>query len=254
MTTKQTVVDYEIVVPSRGRAAGLCHILDVLPSAIISVDEREKSEYSKHVPLKRLRLHPPTATLGEVRQLIIDYSKFECVVMIDDDFDFVVSMTGRKPRRIIDADAIIRIIENTINCAADIGVCLFSWSRMPNPLHYMSCDPLSFVALASNAWGVIGRKFKVDPTLNLCESVDLTMQNLLHNRIVLHDRRFYFDCGPIWAGAGGLQGIRTSAGELDEKTKMAQRWGRCLCLNKKKKGGTTGMSIAVKRKSAFATN
>jgi hypothetical protein len=94
----------------------------------------------------------------------------------------------------------------------------------------------------------------MDCTLNLCESFDLTLQNLLACRIVIHERRFYFDCGPVWAGRGGLQGIRQSQSELAEKRKMTARWGHYA--NFHSRGGphsVSGMSTAaIKRRNPLA--
>jgi len=244
-------VPYEIVVPSRRRVENMPRILRLLPTATVTVDEREADDYAPHVPADRLLLHAPTETLGQVRQWVLDHREAEAVVMIDDDFRAVVAMPGRKPRRIVEPAAILRIVENAVDVAADLGVALFCWSRMPNPLQFCGHAPASLAALASNAWGVVGREFAVDKALNLCESVDLTLQNLLHRRIVWQDRRFYFDCGGVWAGQGGLQGVRTSDGEAAERRRMARRWGPYLELEAAKKGGTTGMSIRVQRQSAL---
>lgn len=245
------MIDYQIVVPSKGRPGNMAGIMDLLPTAAICVDEREEAAYRDVVPKQKLVLHEPTKTLGQVRQWVLDHWEQECVVMIDDDFRQVVCNVGRRTRRITDPDAIRQVIENAATVSKELDIALFHWSRQPNPRDFKACDPISFKALASNAWGVVGREFKVDTSLNLCESVDLTLQNLLKRRIVFQDRRFYFDCGGVWSGRGGLQSMRTMEGQNDEKRKMAQRWGRYLGLDKKKRRGTTGMSLNVTRRQGL---
>jgi len=245
------VIKYRLVIPSRGRADKIARILALLPTAIVCVDEREHLEYRKAIPVKKLWLHAPTGTLGEVRQWVLDNSQEEAVVMIDDDFRCVRTLVGRRTRKIVDPGAILQIIENGINVAADLGIHLFGWNRCVMLRQFYAYDPLSFGALASGAWGVVGREHAVDVRLNLAESLDLTLTNLLENRIVLHDRRFYFDCGPTWKGTGGLQGIRTSTTEGQEKEWMAEKWGQYVSMERKLQSGGTGMSIRVQRRCSL---
>jgi len=241
-------VKYRLVIPSRRRAGKIAGIMGLLPTAFICVDEREEAEYRQVVPAKRLWLHAPTETLGEVRQWVLDNAPEESVVMVDDDFKWVRTLVGRRTRKIVEPGAILQIIENGITVSADLGIHLFGWQRNANPRDFYGYDPLSFVAVASAAWGVVGREHAVDVRLNLAESLDLTLTNLLENRIVYHDRRFYFDCGPRWKGAGGLQGIRTSDTEGDEKKWMDEKWGQYVSMDQKLKSGGTGMSIRVQRR------
>lgn len=237
-----------LVVPSRKRAGNMERIMRLLPTASICVDEREEADYRRVVPKKKLVLHERTSTLGEVRRWILGHYKERIVVMVDDDFRGVNIWVGRRRRMTRDPGAIAQIIETTAQVADDMNVALFGWGRWSGPRDFQSHDPMMFRCFLSNAWGVIGREFRIDKRLNLCESVDLTLQNLLRRRIVFVDNRYYFDCGEIWGGAGGLQGIRTADGQEWEKKLMQSRWGKHLNLETRKKGGSTGMRILVKRK------
>ena len=113
-------------------------------------------------------------------------------------------------------------------------------------------NPYSFVAPAAGCFGIVGRELRFDEALVTREDVDITLQTLLKNRILLHDRRFYFDFGRTWKGSGGNQGRRTAQVERLDNERIANKWGSYISFSTKDSKGAA-MSIRVKRKSELGT-
>jgi hypothetical protein len=119
------LIDYEILIPSRRMVNNAPKILKLLPTARIYVDERERSEYVAAVGVEKVVVHPPTKNICEVMRHMLTMKRAECVVRIDDDLVSVISMIGRRSKKITDAGAILQIIENGINVAVDLGLKMF---------------------------------------------------------------------------------------------------------------------------------
>jgi hypothetical protein len=248
-----TSPEYTIVVPSRARPGSVPKVLRLLPTAVVCIDDRERDDYAAVTPASQLLLHPPTETIGEVRQWILDEIPGP-VVMIDDDLRDVRPMVGVKRKPITDPDVIRVIIENGVRCATDLGLHLFSWNRNPVPMYFQPNNPIEFAGPCAGAFGVIGRKFRFDTSLIHGEDCDLTMQALLRDRVVLIDNRFYWQFGPVHQGEGGLQQIRTHEKIKADIDKLRKRWGSYLVLDAKpgsqahrKRSRALSMSIRVKR-------
>lgn len=246
-------VTYRIVVPSRARVDNMVQLFSLVPDAYVTVDEREIDDYRAAVPDGRLMPHPPLSTLGAIRQWILDNTPETCVVMLDDDFAGVIALIGRHTRSIKEPAAILKLFENQMQMCVDLGLSLFGFQREPNPMWLNGGNPFSLTAPAYAAIGVVGRKLKYDVSLSQREDLDLTMQALLKERVVLIDRRYYFDFGPVWSGRGGQQGMRTSEREIAETKKMKQRWGEYVQIETANKNGTTGSSIRVPRRQRIVS-
>ena len=98
-------LDMAIVVPSRHRSHNMPTILSLLPTALICIDEREEWEYRLEVPEDRLLFHPPFDGFASVINWCNGAVTSDILVIIDDDFQFVQSMTGehraiRRPEEI----------------------------------------------------------------------------------------------------------------------------------------------------------
>lgn len=239
-----------IVIPSRKRPDNIKHLLPMLPTAFILVDAAEESAYAPIVPKAQLLLHPGLDRISKIRNFALKARNEECVVMIDDDLNCVRALVGRAQRKIVEPDAILAILHSAYNCTRDLGVSLFCFCRDARwaVMKYLPHDPLSLNGPAAGAFGVVGRKVKFDETLVTREDIDLAMQSLMRDRIILHDRRFYFDFGRTWCGAGGNQGRRTKANESADLKAMKERWGAYVAFSNAEHGENTAMSVRVPRK------
>jgi len=253
------VIDYEIWIPSRRRLRQVKRTLTMLPTAKVFVDRREEKEYRQVVGSKRLVLQDPCEGNRAARDMIMDACKASCLVMVDDDLRGVSSLTGRSVRVYREPGPILQIVENMVTIAADLGVKMFCWNRNPLPLQFFACDPIGLTGPLAGAWGMIGRDLRFDRRMFSLEDADLTMQCLLKHRLILCDRRFYWDFGPIWGGKGGNQGLRTAETHAKERAVLAAKWGRYLYVgesrnqigaDRSRKG--LAMSVRVARRSNLA--
>jgi len=244
---------YSIIVPSRQRVGNMERILALLPTARVCVEESEVEAYAQVVPGKKLLAHPPLVGMGAIMQWILEHCKTQVMVNVDDDLRCVRCQVGRRGfRAITEPSAILRIIENSITICEDLGLKLFCWDRQSNPMYFRANDPVALAAPASCSYGIVGRDLAYDTNIVGQQDVDLTLRVLRDHRIVYCDRRFYFDHGDIWGGAGGLQGVRTAATHERDLEIMTRRWGPYLDMGGRKKRGTTGMSLRVRRRSQVA--
>ena len=248
------MIDYVIVIPSKGRSSLVGSTLRLLPTAKVWVDEREANEYGLALPKNQLVLHRPTEGIVQCRnELLTTFSKaHECVVMVDDDLIGIRCLVGRRPRSTTDPHAIRQVIENSITICTDLGIKAFCWNRNPNPMQFLGHDPLAFVPPLAGAWGVIGEPRLADRRLKHQEDLDITMQYLLHDRIIYSDRRWYFDFGATWGNKGGNQAARRFDAEQDDTRLLKQKWGRYIRIEGRKSGTTRRLSIRVKRRSHVA--
>ena len=244
----------EIIVPSRRRPGNMAKLFSLLPAARVLVDKIEEAEYAAVCPPGRLILHPSLDRISKIRNFALDSSDAECVVMADDDLTCVRGLMGSRQRKIVEPEAIARILWNAYQTTSDLNLSLFGFARDVRwaIMAALPHNPYSFVAPAAGCFGIVGKELRFDDMLVTREDVDVTLQALLKQRILLHDRRFYFDFGRTWKGAGGNQGRRTAEVERIDNERIASKWGSYISFSTKDSKGAA-MSIRVKRKSELGT-
>jgi len=253
-------LDYEILVPSRRRVAAAANTLSLVPTAKVYVDEAEADDYARAVGAERVRTHKPLTGMAAIRTAMIRQCTTSAMIMLDDDLRGIVSLLWRRPKRITDPGMILQILENGMNLANDLGLHFFCWSRNPHPAQFKACDPFGLAAPMSQAIVVIGKDIVPDRRLLMYEDVDMSLSALLTDRIVINDRRYYFDFGGCWQGAGGNQGIRTETSDSADRALLGRKWRSHLVFGYGHKGGIGakkhihGMSIRVQRKSPIAAS
>jgi hypothetical protein len=250
-------LDYAIVVPSRKRVHNMPHLLRLLPTGIICVDEREADDYAAAVPFPQLLLHPPMDGLPAVMNWIIATMTEPILVVVDDDLVGVQSNTGAC-RYITDADEILAIIENAARNCQDLGLTTFCFSRTPNTTIIRPDErPIVPTQVVASCRGVMGaarhRKYRTD--MHGRADLDWTMQTLLEDRCIYADVRFYFDFGPIYSGRGGSVGLLTPEVFEASSRALKARWADCLSFKAPawvKKRNVTAMGLRVSRTNKLA--
>jgi hypothetical protein len=225
---KSAWLDYQIVVPSRKRPFNTITLNQLLPTALICVDERERLDYAAHVPLGRLLLHPPMDGAPRVRNWIQDAVRAPCLIMLDDDFVGVQVNVGSR-RYLTDADEILAILENSALACSDLGLSCFCYSRTQN-LTQIDPDytPIKPVQQVFGCFGMMGRARhrKYDESLKSRADLDWTLRTMLDDRCVYADVRFYFDFGTSFTGQGGNTGLVSGDDFLQATRIVRERWGR----------------------------
>lgn len=258
-------LDYQIIIPSRGRVANMPRMLSLLPTAYVSVEECEVDDYVAVLPRERVIPHPKLSGIGPIWHWLLVNLPTRAIAFVSDDLQYVFCLVGRSYRRITDGPAITRIVENGVRLAEDLGVSLFSWGRSAAPLYFMANDPFTVTGVSMDAFIVVGRRIMVDPlTGSRCGDGDLSLQALLVDRVSLQDRRFYWNFGSTWEGKpGGQQGVRTADQDFDSARYLKRKWGQYVEVDQPKKinrilgwkdsGGAT-FAVRVKRHSNLASH
>jgi hypothetical protein len=246
-----------VVVPSRKRSHNMLVLCELLPSALICIDEREVDDYSPVVSADRLLLHPPLKNAPACRNWIVKNVATSIVVMIDDDFVGVQVMVGSH-RFITSADEIMAIIENAARCCADLSLGVFCFAGTQNGMFLRADErPIAPVQPVFRAFGVMGsareRTWRVD--IRGRADADYTLRTLLLDRCVFADTRFFFDCGKTFSGRGGNVGMITPE-QFEESTRELKRtWGRSISFKAPgyvKKREVAVCSIKVSRANKVA--
>jgi hypothetical protein len=249
--------EYQIVVPSRGRAHNMETIRYLLPSSLIAIDERDVEAYAPFVEGSRRLIHPPIDGLPGTINWIMDTVKAPCLVEIDDDFQGIQVNVGSR-RFITDASEILAIIENAMTCCHDLGLTAFCWSRTMNTtIIHPDRRPIVPTQSVCNAFGLMGaaRHRHYDTALLGRADVDWTLRTLLEDRAVYADVRFYFDCGRVFAGRGGNVGLVTPEIFKNSTRQIVERWGKAVSFKTlpfQKNRNTSAVRIAVSRTNKTA--
>lgn len=242
--------DLTIVVPSKGRAMMAARQAStLLPSAFYLVAESEKQEYLlAGIPSKRLWTHPDLYGLARIRNWATKTSPTDVTIQIDDDVSHVCAWPGEHRRVYKDPTDVLHIIANTAQVALEGGAKMFCWSNAGKPLYFRPHDPFGFTGPASRALGTIGKDVVWDEHLVTMVDSDATLAQLLSNRFILSDNRFYFHAEVIFGNAGGMQAIRTNERREADKKVIKRKWGNYLDIDGKSKGGQSKNQIKVERR------
>lgn len=249
---------YAIVVPSRKRVHNMPVIRELLPDAVICIDEREHADYQDAVPPGRLLLHPPMDTAARVRNWIMDEVTTPILVHIDDDFAGVQVLTGSQ-RYITNAEEIRAILDNAARACADLGLTTFCFSGTPNAtIVRPDVRPIMATQPVFRVFGTMGaartRKFRTD--IPGRADLDWTLRTLLLDRCVYADVRFYFDCGPVFTGRGGAVGLITPEQFTAGTRELRKTWGRHVSFKvpgwQKKQNQVASVSLKVVRANKTA--
>lgn len=218
------IEDIAIVIPSKGRPETVEKIYALLPTARFCIAESEVGDYK--IPREKGLLVHPDSLKGIVpkRQWILDVVKEKCVFQCDDDIYEVIALTGYRPRKITDPNAVFRIIMNSASICESLGLGLFGFTSIPKPLYAPDNRPFAFCSVIMGAFGIIGRDLHYDQKLVTREDADITLQGLARYRVNWIDTRFCFN-GEAWDNIGGLQSIRSKEQEERDMAYMKSKWG-----------------------------
>lgn len=242
---------------SRKRAHNMPLIRELLPSALICIDEREGEDYAPHVPAAQLLLHPPMEIAARVRNWLIDAVAAPILVQIDDDFCGVKSLLGSR-RFITNAEEILALIENAVRACKDLGLGVFCWSGTPNiTITHPEMRPIHPTQPVFRAFGIMGharqRKWRTD--LPGRADIDWTLRTLLMDRCIYADVRFFFDCGAVFSGRGGNVGLVSAEAFTNSTRELKRTWGQHISFKAPgfvKKREVASVSIRVSRSNKIA--
>ena len=248
MTEKDYLKKYDIkvVILSRGRYNTITtHKL--LPSYIeVVVPDDEIDLYKEVLENPLIPIPHELEGLGAVRNWCLKNFEEETIIMIDDDIVNCYYLADLKARRIDDGQELLQILINTAVMAKDMGVHCFGYSQT-DIRKFNGTEPFKLNSWVGCVVGVIGRKyefrndkFKVD--------IDFCLQNLLVDRRLFIDNRYYFiqkrDCN-----VGGNSKYRTQEAFNKSVESLKEKWGDYVKVSKRHESNIQ-IKLNVKRRQS----
>jgi hypothetical protein len=219
--------DLQVVIPSRRRVESCSHTVKLFKKPIVCVAEEEKEDY-RDVGAE-LVIHPNEVTgLGRLRQWILDHFKARIIFQCNDDVKSLYCVVGFRPRKIVDPEAIERIILNAANICEGLGISCFSFSPFQDDVRkFRPQKPFSLTRLEGAMLGIIGRKLRYDANVSQFDDVDLSLECCLKERFCWQDSRFAAEHNFITKGGGNTisRGLEKTKRELQY---MKRKWGPYL--------------------------
>ena len=235
-----------VLILSRSRSETI-HTHLLLPDFIeVLVPKSQKEQYAKSIHNPILTCPDDVKGLGMLRNWVLDNFMEETVIMVDDDIRVCICKTGFRTRNITDPLEFLQVMTNIAVMAKDAGCHCFGMSQT-DIRKYNATDPFKLNTWVGCVIGVIGRKyrFRDDP---FKVDIDFTLQNLLVDRIVWVDDRYY--CYQARDNnRGGNAQFRSKEGFEKSVDTLLAKWGRYL--KKKYHQGQIGLSLQVKRKQVI---
>ncbi len=210
----------------------------------VVVPQSQKEEYSLRISNDLITTPDNIIGLGRLRNWCLDLFPEETVIMVDDDITRVYSLTHKHARNLNSAE-IAEIIINAAIMAKDANCRVFGFNQT-DIRKYNGCEPFKLCTWFGGVIGVIGReyrfkddKFKVD--------IDFCLQNLLHNRIVWCDNRYYF-VQKRDNNMGGNSEFRTAEEFRRSVDSLKAKWGNCVKIREDKNSSQIEIRLNVGRR------
>ena len=212
----------------------------VILNPIICVPESEGAKYKEFNDCE-IVTHPDTVKgLNPKRNWICD--TFNDVFMIDDDCARMVRLYDPKDPFIIPIDAGV-ILNQTYELAKQIGVHLFGFNNVPNPIMFDVFEPIKLTGyLLGGAFGVIGwkeSKLWFDTTLVGQDDYWICGLNAYYHRKLVKDGRFAFVFNDTFQNQGGQSNFRTNETEMKDTIYLRKFFGSAINIKKANKKGPT---------------
>jgi len=231
------IVPYMVACPSTKRPENMHRMLEIFPDLQVFVSRHEVDSYVKVVPRGQLNTHDKHGSICAIQNDIIvrcqEEFGYRAFLLIDDDLNRIRSNVWQRPRWYTDPQVIREVVENGINILVDLDLPMFTWIGRENPQWLSNCDLFKANALVMRAWLMYatdrdGGKFpyRTDEGTKTLNDYSISLEILLNSRVVLMDKRWFFDFGSSEKDIGGLQSLRTSEVRRNDENYMRQKWGK----------------------------
>lgn len=228
---------------SRGRA-GKATTLSLLPEWVeVLVPDNEVDEYKSIYPNPILSIPKELCGLGPVRNWVLDNFDNETIIMIDDDIKIIYCITELHARRIRDKGEVMQILINDAVMAKDMGVHVFGYTQT-DIRKFNGTMPFALHGWVGCVIGVIGRKYRFRDDKYKVD-IDFCLQNLLVDRILFIDNRYYFLQNRD-NNVGGNSIFRSKEGFDRSVETLKEKWGDNIKISYHK--SQIRISLNVKRR------
>lgn len=244
--------DWVVVCPTRARADVIGQMTyRFFPSIIYAVSQEDKPVYMETAGIPEDQLMVVESRgITNVMAEIMEKRNEHTVVRVDDDLLDVTVAVGQRYRRYTEEEDLFALIEQGMDVSRDLGLSLFHWGFVRNPMYYSPYEPFTFMnGIAAQIYGINGRSLQYDRSLFVHEDFDLTMQAYLLDRVAWYDHRVIWKFTNPNEGRGGLQGQRTAEREKRSGDRIQEKWGRYL----KRRPMNDGWNFAFTRKNPIVS-
>lgn len=239
-------LDIKVVILSRGRANSIS-TTKLLPSYIeVIVPKSQKADYELKIANPLITTPDDIIGLGSLRNWVLDNFKEYSVIMCDDDINYFYNLSGEKTKRVTDPEEVLQILINTCVMARDAGAKFFGYSQT-DIRKYKGYDPFSMCSWIGTIVGINGRKYRFRKDRYKVD-IDYSLQNLLVERIIWMDNRYYASNNKD-NNTGGNAQFRNEEDYNRSIETLKEKWGDCIKVRDYK--SQKRISINVTRKQAL---
>jgi len=178
--------------------------------------------------------------VGRVRNWILDNSKTDNVLILDDDINYIGRWNGNKLARMSTEDA-YEFIEGGFNLAKQLDVRFWGINIIPDKGAYREYTPFSFNNVVLGPFGgFLNADCRYDETLPLKEDYDMCLQMLNKHRKILRINYAHYVCKQH-TNMGGCADYRTIQKEKEQFDLLQKKWGSKIV--KRDNGSKTNYDI-----------
>ena len=234
----------KIVILSRGRWDSIS-TTKLLPDWIeVVVPESQAEKYAAEIDNPLITTPDSVVGLGMLRNWCLKNFSEESVIMVDDDINHFYRLTGERTEAVTDELEFVQILINTCVMSRDLGAKVFGFFQT-DIRKFRGYDPFSLCCWVGTIIGVNDRKyefrndkFKVD--------IDFCLQNLLVERVVWCDNRYYASNYKDM-NTGGNAEFRSETEYNKSLESLCEKWGDCLKVRKYKNQNRVSLNISRKQ-------
>lgn len=218
-------LDIRVLILSRGRANSIT-TTKLLPEWVeVLVPESQADDYRAKVKNPVITTPDDVIGLGALRNWVLDNFKEHTVIMCDDDINYFYRLTGEKTQRVSDPEEVMQILINTCVMARDAGAKMFGFSQT-DIRKYKGYEPFALCCWIGTIVGVNGRKYRFRNDKYKVD-IDYTLQNLLVERIIWMDSRYYASNNKDNNMGGNAQFRNEDEYNRSIET-LKDKWGDCI--------------------------
>lgn len=238
----------QIVIPSYKRADDCC-TADLIDTSVVFVHEFEKNEYVQKYGLDRVVGIPDDLRgkgMAVIRNYILDNTKDEEVLMLDDDIKQFGYYEKNDYVRFKPEELPV-FFKNNFRMCRELGTRLWGLNLQSDKKFYREYSPISLSSvILGPCFGVIKDKdIRFDDFLGLKEDYDYSLQVLLKYRKILRLNKYHYMSAHI-TKKGGCSVYRTTDKEIQQAERFQRKWGsKVVKIKRKTQGGNASINPVV---------
>jgi len=226
---------YKIAIPTYKRAND-CQTARWLSKGIIYCHQFEVADYKKYNDNEVVAIPDSLAGKGMavIRNFILDNTKGEKVIMLDDDIKQFGYVEDLKMHMMTEQE-VYDMFENGFRMCEEAGTKLWGVNLQSDKKFYRQYSPFSLSSvILGPCMGIIkDDEIRFDDKLGLKEDYDYSLQVLRKFRKILRFNKYHYISAHI-TKKGGCASYRTSDKEEEQSILFQKKWGKGIVQIKRK--------------------